>query len=537
LSIDREGVLYFNQINIDLHCLIIASNRQRTFPDVKFFQNAIFYLRSNLRLKVTLGVVLPLLLIMGVFTGIEYRRQKAVLLKNLSSLSSHSGKIIEDNLRQQMVRTDFAGMQQLLDSIGASEGFRRVDLIDTSGNVIFAPGGEDVGQHLDNSQPECQPCHSLPPDERPSSIVVTTASGERVFRSMNPIENSSECVHCHGDSTPLIGVLLTDISTAPFERALNEDLRENLLWSGLMILVVVLVVNLALSHFVLQRLEGFAAPIRALGRGRIPSPLPDDQPDEIGQLAGAFNNMARQVKTRDVENTALSQSLREQSARRGELLTRLITAQEDERQRVARELHDDLGQGLSGLALQVQVTQKYLQGDPERARQQLDAVRDLITDTTDRMYDLILALRPSALDDLGLAAALRAHIERCSNGSGVEFHIDAQGLPDRLPEELEITLYRIFQEGISNVVRHAHATQANITLARHNGTFEGQISDNGAGFDPHSVRLNGGQARGLGLMGMHERVHQWGGTLQIQSQPGAGTRIAIQVPIPEVSND
>lgn len=504
---------------------------------MKFIQNAIFYLHSNLRLKVTLGVVLPLLLILGVFTALEYQHQKAVLLENLSLLSSHSGKIIEDNLRQQMVKTDFAGMQQLLDSIGESEGFRRVDLIDTSGKIIFAPSGQGVGQQLDNHQPECQPCHRLPADERPSSIVVTTASGERVFRSMNPIENSSECTRCHSKSTRLIGLLLTDISTAPFESALNADLRENLMWSGLMILVVVLVVNLALSHFVLHRLEGFAGSIRALGHGRVPSPLPEDQPDEIGQLAGAFNTMARQVETRDRENTALSERLREQNARRGELLTRLITAQEDERQRVARELHDDLGQGLSGLALQVQVTQRLIESEPGRAMQQLRDVRRLITETTDRMYELIMALRPSALDDLGLAAALRAHVERCSNGSGVEFHIDAHQLPGRLPEDLETTLYRIFQESISNVVRHAQASRANITLVHKNGFFEGEIQDNGAGFDPHSVQLKGDQPRGLGLMGMHERVHQWGGSLQVHSRPGAGTKIVVHIPIPEVTND
>lgn len=504
---------------------------------MKFLQNAIFYIRSNLRLKVTLGVILPLLLILGVFTALEYQHQKAVLLENLSLLSSHSGKIIEDNLRQQMIRTDFAGMQQLLDSIGESEGFRRVDLIDTSGKIIFAPSGEGVGQQLDNHQPECQQCHRLPPDERPSSVVVTTASGERVFRSMNPIENSPECTHCHGKSTRLIGLLLTDISTAPFESALNADLRENLMWSGLMILVVVLVVNLALSHFVLHRLEGFAASIRALGRDRILSPLPADQPDEIGQLAGAFNTMARQVETRDRENTALSERLREQNARRGELLNRLITAQEDERQRVARELHDDLGQGLSGLALQVQLTQRLIEAEPERAMRQLQDVRGLITDTTDRMYDLILALRPSALDDLGLAAALRAHVERCSNGSGVEFQIDAQQLPGRLPPDLEITLYRIFQESISNVVRHSHATQATITLARKDGSFEGHIRDDGVGFDLQSIQLNGDQPRGLGLMGMHERVHQWGGSLEIHSRPGAGTSIIVHIPISEVTND
>jgi signal transduction histidine kinase len=488
--------------------------------------------RYSLRAKVTLGVVLPLLLLLGLFTLIEYQRHQAIVLKNLSVMASQSGQVIEDNLRLQMVNSDFAAVQNLLDSISESEGFRIIDLIDTSGKVIFAPHQQGVGSQMNNHQPDCLPCHRLPPDKRPASIVVTTADGQRVFRSMHPIENGPQCARCHGDQR-LIGLLLTDISTAPLEASLNADLRENLLWWGITILVVVAVVNLALSHFVLSRLERLATAIRSLGQGQSTAQVPEDQPDEIGHLARRFNQMAQQIEARNAENLALSESLQRQSAQRGELLKSLISAQEDERRRVARELHDELGQTLAGLALQMEAMQRLVPNDPERAVGQMQQTRASIADATDRMYDLILALRPSALDDLGLAAALRSHAERSLEGSQIHFQIDVGKLEGRLPVEMETSLYRIFQEALSNVIRHAHATEVHIELARQNGDFRGVICDNGQGFDPATVQADGENPRGLGLLGMQERVAQLGGCLEIHSSPGAGTTIVICIPVAE----
>ena len=489
------------------------------------------FIFHSLRARVTLSVVLPLLLILGIFTTIQYQRQKQSMLNSLSLLSSHAGKVIEDNLRQQMVVSDFAGVQHILDSIGTSEGFRQVSLIDTSGKIIFSPNQQGVGTRLSNSRADCQPCHHLPPEQRPGSIVVTAQDGVRVFRSMNPIENSPECARCHQEAGPLIGVLLTDISTAPFEASLKAGLRETLLGWGIVILLVVLVVNFALSHFVLRRLERFARAINELGHGQPVPFLSDATPDEIGSLASAFNSMATQVATREEENRQLSENLRHESAQRGDLLKKLIDAQEMERQRVARELHDELGQSLSGLALQAEVMQRYIQTEPERAIHQMTGIRSLISETIDRMYELILALRPSVLDDLGLPSALRSQAERCLADSGVQVVINSSGLKERLPPEIETTMYRICQEAINNATRHGHADSIKILLKRRNGSFLGEIEDNGCGFSPESIQRNGNETRGLGLLGMQERVSQFDGQMEIESQPGMGTKIRIQIPI------
>jgi signal transduction histidine kinase len=366
-------------------------------------------------------------------------------------------------------------------------------------------------------------------------VVVTADGGQRVFRSMQPIENGPECAQCHDPDERLLGLLLTDISMAPMEAALDADLRENLLWWAGTILVTVLIVNLAVSRFVLRRLERLAGAIASFGGGELPPALPEGQPDEISQLAGAFSEMAQRVEARNAEVRKLSESVRRQSVQRGELLKGLITAQEDERKRVARELHDELGQSLGGLALQVEAIDRSVAPEAGGLRKQLERVHALVIETTDRMYDLILDLRPSALDDLGLEAALHTYAERVLADTEIGFELNADELTARLSAGVETTLYRCFQETLSNVVRHAGAKQVRITLAQRGAVFEGEIVDDGRGFDPERVRTDGREARGLGLLGIQERVTQCDGRVEIVSRPGSGTRIRIRVPLQEAT--
>lgn len=491
----------------------------------------------SLRAKITLSVVIPLVLVIGSFTVIEYWRHEASVLNNLSLLTSQTGQLIENSLQHAMLSSDWEELQLTLDSIGENEMLRIVYLLDRSGRVVFAPNDKDVNLVLDNSQPDCRPCHNLEIKDRPSSVVVTLPDGQRVFRSMNPIENRTECQACHEPEQRLLGILLTDVSMAPLEKPLEAHLRENLLWMIATILVTVLVANLAVNRFVLGRLEGLASAITDLGHGQSPPELPDNQQDEIGQLAHAFNEMTQGLATRDAENRELSENIQRQSKQRGELLKRLITAQEDERKRLARELHDELGQALAGLGLHSEAIEQMLRSDPERALKQLAQTRSLIHETTGQMYDLILALRPSVLDDLGLVAALQAHAERMLPAGTISFHINADGLDGRLPPTVETTLYRIFQEALSNVVRHSKASQVSIVLAQNNGYFEGEVRDNGIGFIPQSMLLEENNPRGLGLLGMKERAEQCGGELDVTSGPGQGTHLHIRIPLEATENE
>ena len=141
------------------------------------------FVRGSLRVKVTLGVVLPLVLILGTFSAIEYTRQREAVLTNLSFLASQTGQAIENSLQHAMLTQNLVELQHVLDSISEGESFRVIYLLDTSGQVTFAPKGEGVGTQLDNRESNCQPCHRLPVAERPGSVVITLADGQRVFRS------------------------------------------------------------------------------------------------------------------------------------------------------------------------------------------------------------------------------------------------------------------------------------------------------------------------------------------------------------------
>lgn len=480
---------------------------------------------------------MTLLFILGAYTAFEYFRVRSDLLTQLSTMASYNGELIEDTLQHAMLNSDFEDVQRILDMVGRNQNFRVAYLLDPGGTIIFAPSGEETGIRLDNTDTACRPCHELSVRERPKSVVISAEDGQRVFRSMQPIENSPECSKCHSTEKPLIGLLLTDIYVAPFEASLTADLRENLIWAVATIVIIILVVNLVMGRLVIDPLEKVTAALARFGRGERDILLTNGRSDEIGQLENDFNQMVSQIQSEEIENRGLSENLRQQTLRQQELLKRLIDAQEGERKRIARELHDELGQSLTGLALQSERMEQIITTDPDLACEQLSQTRELIGKTTQQMYELILALRPSVLDDLGLAAALRSLAKRVLPVDGFEFQLDSSQLTDRLPPSIEIALYRIFQEALSNVVKHSHADQVVITLAQRDGHFEGKISDNGRGFDPQSIDLEAGSHRGLGLLGIQERAAQCGGTIEINSMPGKGTSISVRIPLEEVDHD
>lgn len=490
--------------------------------------------RSSLRAKITLSIVLPLVLVLGVFTAIEYTRHREATLANLSFVAAQTSQVIENSLQHEMLSHNLEGVQHMLDGVAQDDKIRDIYLLNTDGKVVFAPQNKQLGEQLDNHDPTCQPCHRLPAANRPSSVVVTLPDGQRIFRSMDPLENREACHKCHDADERLTGVLLTDIWVAPFETQLQSGLLENLLWWTGTVAVAVIVTNVVTSRLVIRRLEQVARSLTRFGQGQRDVRLPNEDPDEIGQLTTAFNDMGQRLLAEETQTQTLTEDLRALAAERYELLKRLITAQEEERRRVARDLHDGLGQDLAGLAFRLEAVERL---GAEQARAHVHEVRAQIAETTNRVYDMILALRPSSLDDLGLAPALRAHAERTFKDTGVQFELEARDLARRLPPEIETALFRTFQEGLHNIARHAQAQSVQLTLTAPNGYFEGTLSDDGCGFDMNSIRPTENSPRGLGLMGMQERIAHCGGTLEIQSRPGRGTRLSVRVPLPKAAHD
>jgi signal transduction histidine kinase len=213
-----------------------------------------------------------------------------------------------------------------------------------------------------------------------------------------------------------------------------------------------------------------------------------------------------------------------------DLTRRLEVAKEEERQHIARELHDEMGQVLSAVKINL-VLLSTEQHAADRTRRTEDAVAQV-----DRMIrhvrELSLDLRPPLLDEIGLVAALRVYLEAQGRRSGIEMQLDADGAPGRLPQQMEIHLFRLVQEAVTNVIRHSGASHAWVTLRLAAPVLDVTVRDDGRGFDVAAILARSAQGDHLGLLGMHERVRSLGGEMTVDSAAGGGTAIRIRVSWP-----
>jgi two-component system sensor histidine kinase UhpB len=207
----------------------------------------------------------------------------------------------------------------------------------------------------------------------------------------------------------------------------------------------------------------------------------------------------------------------------------IIAAQEQERKRIARELHDETSQVLTSLLISLAILEEAITND--EARQRITETRALAHQTLRAIRNLSIDLRPSALDDLGLLPALRWYVKEYQHKFPIEVDFQASGFKKRLPPEMETAIYRIVQESLTNIAKHAQAHTATITLREDADAVYATISDDGKGFDLDELQRKQDRDRGLGLVGMHERAHLLGGTLAIESAPGQGTTIQFRIPL------
>ena len=206
-------------------------------------------------------------------------------------------------------------------------------------------------------------------------------------------------------------------------------------------------------------------------------------------------------------------------------LRRVVAGQELERQRLARELHDETGQALTSILLGLKTVEEARA--PDEMRRAARALRELVVATLQDVRRLAVELRPKALDDFGLVAALERLGNSFSEATGIRVQLEASLGGERLPPEVETTLYRIVQEALTNIVKHARARNVSILLVRRDGSVTAVVEDDGEGFEPDAVASDG-----LGLLGMRERVALIDGRLTVESRPGAGATLAVEVPLP-----
>jgi signal transduction histidine kinase len=206
-----------------------------------------------------------------------------------------------------------------------------------------------------------------------------------------------------------------------------------------------------------------------------------------------------------------------------QLSARLVDAQETERRTISRELHDQVGQTLNALLVEAANLAKRIQADDAVSLRYLDNIRKFADSSVNSIRDIALLLRPSMLDDLGLMPALEWQAREVSRRSGVKIAVAADNVSDSLPDEMRTCIYRVAQEALQNVFRHSGAKSAVVTVRQDAGSLVLSVEDDGSGFDPEKTR-------GLGMLGMEERVRQLGGRLEVQSASGKGTVLKVTIP-------
>lgn len=294
-------------------------------------------------------------------------------------------------------------------------------------------------------------------------------------------------------------------------------------WAAIAVMLVVgfassVLINAAVLSLALQPLHALEKTVDRVAAGDVGARAQHvlfRDPD-IERLADTLNSMLDVLH----EHRQQLQKMSEQ----------VLAAQEDERKRIARELHDETAQALTTLLIRLKILEKA-RSDAE-VRGQIDELRVLTAETLEAVRKLAVELRPATLDDLGLLAALEAYTESYRSRMPVRVTFQANGFEDRdrrLPPQIELVLYRVVQEALTNVAKHANAHAIRVELSRRPHEVLASVSDDGDGFSVEEMMRS--RERGLGLFGMQERLSLVRGQLIIDSAPGRGTRVNARVPL------
>jgi signal transduction histidine kinase len=254
--------------------------------------------------------------------------------------------------------------------------------------------------------------------------------------------------------------------------------------------------------------------------------------EEERDLLTAIGNEAAMA----IENTRLYDNLRYDEEIHRELLQRVITAQEDERRRVAIELHDGIVQNIVSALFRLQLCSARLGEAPVEVREALGEAQEIVNASVTEIRRIIAGLRPTMLDDLGLVVALERYIQSLQMKSqlAIKIEVKAEDAPALSPQA-ETTLFRIAQEGINNIIKHANCSNAVLSMRVNNGELVLDIEDDGIGFDMLSLQKR--NRHSFGLVGMRERAQTLGGVLDVDSSPGEGSKIIVRFPLASVEKE
>ena len=328
----------------------------------------------------------------------------------------------------------------------------------------------------------------------------------------------------------LIGYAMIKIS----KDLLNKQRRE-LLVTSLIILVLFLAIAFFSSFFLAK---GISKPLKRLidgvntiGKGLVAEKLTIGTRDEIGVLAEAFNDMAESLKRREDEVKTVNRKLMNQHERRKMLSKRLIDLLEQDREQVAMELHDHIGQILTSLKINLEIIQGQLNPEHSSLAPRIKEAKERAVQAMKDIKDISRGLKPTVLGTLGLVSSLKELVNEVETNTCIKINIFIQKIPEKLGKEQELAIYRITQEALNNIIKHTHASMVFVSLVGKEDRISLSIEDNGSGFDlKKTMELTSGQVP-FGLLIIRERAEQLNGEFSIESEIGKGTYLLIEIPI------
>ncbi len=481
---------------------------------------------------------------------------------------------------RDVLRTGRPEVSGLVDEPGGAKRlYLLVPLRDWEGRVVrVAVGGIDPDRFTALLQPfRVGERGSTDLIDSRGTVIATTDASRRytqgdhgqfiagLIRERKPAAGT--CHGCHGPSVVRGRVrevlAFVPLSVVPWGIAIRQPeaeafaalaaLRRRLLILGPGVFALAAFFAWGAARSIRKPLRVITRAAERIAAGEMGQAIPPLGEDEVGRLGRSLERMREALKesmeaigranqdlegrveqrTRELERLYRELSEREQA--RARLLRKVIGAQEEERKRVARELHDETSQSLTALVMGLETALTTLpQG---AARDRLQEIKAIAVRALEELHLLLLDLRPSVLDDLGLMSAIRWCAERHLKPLGIAVRCEFAGLEHRFPPEVETALFRVVQEAVTNIAKHAEAETVLIQCTAAEGQVTIEIEDDGKGFEPQTLTPSREAGTGLGLTGMRERVELLGGTVEIESAPEQGTRIVLSVPLGKETDD
>lgn len=426
------------------------------------------------------------------------------------------------------------GLLSVSDRADTAFGEYRMELLDSSGRIIANSSGErpnDGSRHMDVI----------------GDLVSDRAEGVGEHSAANGDGTDVDHIVAYAplSSVPW-GVVLEQREDAAL--ALPNSLRRRVLIIAATGLVAGLTMAWVTSRQVVLPLSRLTGRARRIAEGDFSGSIATEGQDEVRRLAVSFETMRGRLETSQREladwSTELEERVLERTAQleqrdreRDVLLHKVISAQEDERKRIARDLHDQIGQTLTGLVMQIGGAEATLTDDQKTVKRQLADLGESASGAVEEVRRMMSDLRPSILDDMGLESAVSWYTDNHLEREGINVVLDLQRTETPLSPNVEISAFRVFQEAITNVIKHADASHVHISLAYDENRVKGTIEDDGNGFLLSAVQTGADGGWAVGLLGMTERVSLLGGSLLIDSSPGRGTTVNFEIPLEGTARD